>query len=491
MRNGAQKRALSEGMVSSFWFLPGLLTVGAFVLFGVTLNLERLVPSDVSGLPLVFSGGSDAARTVLSVISGSVMTVVATVFSLTIVALQLASAAYSPRLLRNFTSDRGLQVVLGTYIGTFAYSLLVLRVIRTATGETEAFIPVISITTAVVLALVCVVLLVYFIHHIANLIQSSSIVSEAHADAARSLAKLRTRERAPGGGAPDGDTDPHPRFNGLLREKPLVVRSRASGYVQHLDGDSVLRAVAGGAEEMVVEIPCGPGHFVSAGLPLVQVRPAPKGGLDRESAVHEAFFLGKERSFRQDFAFGLRQLSDIALKGVSPGVNDPTTSMQAMDRMEAILVALGEKVMPPRVVEREVEACAILLRVGYYDFDDVVGLAFDQLRRAAFASGQVAVLERLLQVLERSLPANDLAVRQKALWDRAFAVGRMAPAQVPDPRDAVALALRAVEVGAPLLETGLAARVGADLEELDGFTEGLAGGERVREAVQSARGASD
>jgi hypothetical protein len=141
-------------------------------------------------------------------------------------------------------------------------------------------------------------------------------------------------------------------------------------------------------------------------------------------------------------------------------------------------------------VERDVEGRAVLLRVGYYDFDDVVGLAFDQLRRAALASGQVAVLERLLQVLERALPANDLPDRQGALWDRAFDVGRMAPAQIADPRDAVALARRAVEVGAPLLGTELATRIGSDLEELAGLTKGLTEGERVREAVEAARRAS-
>ncbi len=324
-----------EGLSSSFWFVPSLMTAGAVLLFVVTLQLEQLVPSDVSGLPVVFSGGADAARNVLSVISGSLITVVATVFSLTIVALQLASANYSPRLLRNFTSDRGVQVVLGAYIGTFTYALLVLRVIRTPKGTTGAFVPIISITTAVVLALICVALLVYFIHHIASLIQSSTIVQRVRLDTLKSLARLDDLRSSP---VETGDWEDRPEVRKLLRGEPLVVRARESGYAQYVYADAVVGAVGGVAAGMtVVEIPFGPGNFVAAGLPLLKIWPAPEGGLDPDSedAARDAIVLGKERSFGQDFAFGLRQLSDIALKGVSPGVNDPTTAMQAMDHTES------------------------------------------------------------------------------------------------------------------------------------------------------------
>lgn len=188
----------------------------------------------------------------------------------------------------------------------------------------------------------------------------------------------------------------------------------------------------------------------------------------------------------QDFAFGLRQLSDIALKGNSPGVNDPTTATQAMDQMEAIFVALGEKAMPPRLREGHTGGPRVLLKVGHYGFGDAVGLAFDQLLRASFTSGQGAVLERLLEVIERSLWANESAGRRRALWERAFAVGRMAPRQVPDPLDAVRLVCRAVEAGAPLLKTRLGATVEANLEELADLSKGLAAGEFVRKAVDAA-----
>ena len=202
-----------------------------------------------------------------------------------------------------------------------------------------------------------------------------------------------------------------------------------------------------------------------------------------------AFYFGKERSFRQDFAFGIRQLSDMALKGLSPGVNDPTTAMQAMDRIEAIFVALGGKAMPPRVRDEARNGTRVLVKVGYYGFDDVVGLAFDQIRRAAFTGGQVAVLERYLEVVGRAIDANKPTERRRALWVRAFAVARLASSQVSDPQDAAELVLGTVKIGERLLGAGVGAS--PDLERLSQFSEGLPGDERIREAAESAlRGAA-
>lgn len=415
-------------------FIPAVITAAAVPLFFLTQYLDQLTYTSLTALPVVFSGGATAARAVVSTIAGSFITVIATVFSLTVVTLQLASSSYTPRLLRTFTSDRGVQVVLGTYITTFLYALLVLRVVRAPEGEGAAFNPVISVTTAVVLALLCVVLLIYFIGHIVNIIQSSTIVGNIHADTVKSIARLDGLDNAPAKD-PDNPSD-RPGSKGLLAGEPLVVRAKESGYVQYVGLERLVKAVTDGAdgETTVVEVPFGPGVFVVAGLPVVRVWPARKPSPKDEDKIRDALVFDRERTFQQDLAFGLRQLSDIALRGLSPGVNDPTTAMQAMDRMEAIFVALGEKAMPPRVREEERDGTKVVLRVGHHGFDDVVGLAFDQIRRAAFTSGQVAVLERLLEILGRAIEANPLPERRRSLWARARSVARLAPAQVPTPR---------------------------------------------------------
>lgn len=485
--SGGKLSSLRGKLNSSFWFLPALITASAVPLFFLTQYLDQLTYTNPTALPIVFSGGATAARAVVSTIAGSFITVIATVFSLTVVTLQLAASSYTPRIMRTFTSDRGVQAVLGTYIATFLYSLLVLRIIRAPEGEGAPFNPVISMTTAVVLALVCVGLLIYFIGHIVNLIQSSSIVRHAHTDTMKSIAQLDNLDDAPAKD-PD-DPEDRPELAGLLADDPLVVRAEESGYVQYVAVEDLVEAVTngtGGEETTILEIPFGPGVFVAAGLPVVRVWPAREFSPDDEDEVRDAFVFDRERTFQQDFAFGLRQLSDIALKGLSPGINDPTTTMQAMDRMEAIFVALGEKAMPPRMREEESNETKVLVKVGYYDFDDVVGLAFDQVRRASFTAGQVAVLDRYLEILERAIDANGLPERRRALWARAFTVARLAPSQVSDPQDAVNLVLDAVKIGGRLLEAGV--NIGSDLEDLSQLSENLSGGGRVREAVEGALG---
>lgn len=470
---------------SSFWFVPAMLTVASLLLFASTQYLDQTLRVGISDQPLIFSGGADAARSVLGSISGGIITVTATSFSLAIVVLQLASAQYTPRVMQNFLADRGVQVVLGAFVGTFTYSLMVLRIIRTPDGAGEAFVPVISVAVAVLLALVCVGFIIYFVHHVANLIQSSTVFQSSHRDSLLTINRLEDLE-----GSSGVEADEEPAFPG--GEPSSVLLSRKSGYIQHLELDSIVNAVgsmsgSGSSGTAFVEIPFGPGFFVPAGLPVAKIW-APEGarpGAKIEDSVHKALVVGKERSFQQDFAFGLRQLSDIALLGLSPGVNDPTSAMQAMDRIEAILIALGQKKLPNSLQEHETEGSKVVVRVGYYGFDDVVGLGLDQIRRSAFTSGQVAVLDRFLEVIDRAVRANKLPERRYSLWERALAVARLAPREITDPRDAGSLMLRALKIGAPLLETSLHGKVYSDFQDLIRLSEDLPGHEHVRREVEA------
>lgn len=482
--SGNRRGSLWERLSSSFWFIPAILTAAGFLLSLVTQPLDRVLQGTLNSLPTVISGGSSGASSVLSAISGSLITVIATVFSLTIVTLTLVSGQYSPRLLRSFMGDRGLQVVLGAYIGTFVYSLMILRLISISSGEASGFNPAVSVAVAIILALLCVSLLIYFINHVAQIIQSSSIVLMAHGDTMGLVSGLDDHEESS-----DKIRDPeeHPDWAGLLAETPDVVRAKSSGYVENMNFEGILEAVVD-EETKVVEIPFGPGNFVSAGLPIAKTWPRRDGelGQDVERQANRAFVFSKERSFQQDLAFGLRQLSDIALKGLSPGINDPTTAMQAMDRMEAILIALGQKSLPRRVQRREVNETEVLVKVGYPTFDELVGLSFDQVRRAAFTSGQVAVLERLLEILDRALQTNSSDERQQALWDRVFAVARQAPQEISDPYDAANLMLRAVQV-VRSMTMNQRVRSNAELGELAELSDGLPDGGRIRETVELLR----
>ncbi len=482
--SGNRRGSVWERLSSSFWFVPALLTAAGFLLSLATQPLDRLLQGTLDSLPTVISGGASGAGAVLAAISGSLITVIATVFSLTIVTLTLASGQYSPRLVRSFTGDRGLQVVLGTYIGTFVYSLMVLRIISNSGDDASSFNPAVSVAVAMILALVCVSLLIYFINHVAQIIQSSTIVQMAHDDTMDLVTGLEDFEDSP-----EAIKDPreHPDWAGLLAEPPAVVRAYNSGYVEIMNFEGILNSVVD-KRTKVLEIPVGPGNFVSAGLPIVKVWPAGKEELDSEAGkrANRAFVLTKERSFQQDLAFGLRQLADIALKGLSPGINDPTTAIQAMNRMEAIFIALGKKALPRRVQRREVNGKEVLVKVGYPSFDGLVGLAFDQIRRAAFTSGQVAVLERLLEILDHALQTNSSDERQQALWDRVFAVARQAPQEISDPHDTASLMLRAVQV-VPNMTMNQRVRSDRELKQLAALSDELPDDGKVRETTDLLR----
>ena len=469
---------------SSFWFLPTLGTVGGLALSLFTRYVDRNWNGVWGELPVVFSGGATNAYYVLSAVTGSLITVIATSFSLTLVILQLASGQYSPRLLKSFTADSSVQLAIGTYMATFVYALMILMFMYTPKGDdVEVFIPLVSLTVTIALTMVCVAVLIYFIQHISKLVQSSTIVRMAQNDTLEAISKLEDLDHA-SEEAPNPTEDP--ALEGLLSSESLVIRSKESGYLQRLDIDSIARLVAVGGETVVMEIPFAPGHFVSAGLPLVKVWSTRKVhlGTGDQNKIHRAFKFGPERSFQQDFPFGLRQLSDIALKALSPGVNDPTTAMQAIDRMEAIFIALGSKALPSRLRERDVNGAKVLVKAKHPSFDDNVGLAFDQVRRAAFAGGDVAVLERLIEAIEHALLANTDPDRRQALWERIFTVALMAPRRIPDPNDAANLIRRVVETGAQL-DIDQHPRLIPDFRKLIGIFEKLEDASKAEDLPQN------
>lgn len=450
-----------------------LLTL-SIVLFGVTHYLDRLISSDLSTVPILFSGGPSAARDVLSSISGSLITVIGTVFSLTIVAFTLTSGQYTPRMLKNFSSDRGLRIVLGVYIATFVYALLALRTVRSAESSGGEFVPVVSVAVAFLLALVCVVLLIYFIYHVINLIQPSTIFERLHGETSKAISELPDLQNS---SATKSTTDKrvsdpmeNPGLRLLLSEKPGTLKAEESGYIQDIQMKSLVEAVSSPGVTRVVELPFVIGDFVSAGLDVARIWPANEDELDHEARkqAHEAIVFGKERSIPRDFTFGLRQLTDIALKGLSPSVNDPTTAMQALDRTEALLIQLAGKELPERFEEWNLGDEKVMLRVANLTFEDVAEISFDQMRRAALNTGQVIFLKRWLEVILNAASANESAERRGSLWSRLLNLARTAPDQLPEERDAFDLTLRITDAAVRFkeLEASLRKQIDRDLDEI-------------------------
>ena len=368
----------------SLWFVPGAMTALAVLLaFVVTTLEEREVLASLTGSSWVFAGGAEGARGVLNAIAGGLITVTGVVFSVTIVALQLASSQFTPRVLRNFTADRVNQVVLGVFIGTFTYSLLVLRTIRSPTEDGELFVPRLAVTLGVLFVLVSIGFLIYFINHSARSIQVAEIVDRVTKRTLRHIERLYPEH--------EGREEPMV-VPALAQSESTTVSSIAAGYVQSVDERRLFRL--GEERDLVVAMQPRIGDFVLPGQPLVTLHPGAETGSDLCHVIRSAFVLGPERTPEQDVEAGLIEIVDIAVKALSPGINDPTTACQCVDRLAEILVALGNRAPPP---PERTEHGRIHFIARPQSFDTAAALAFDQVRH--FGASNPVVASRLVRVL--------------------------------------------------------------------------------------------
>ena len=371
---------------SSLWFVPAVMTGIAITMALGMVRLDQALTLDRrTESAWLFGGGAEGARGVLSAIAGTMITVTGVVFSITIVALQLASAQFTPRVLRNFIGDRGNQVVLGSFISTFIYALLVLRSVRSASEDGAVFVPSASVTLAIVLVLVSMGLLIFYIHHAASSIRASVVIDRATADTLGLIEELFPAEV----GQPAPSPPPLPVL------APGVVPAVASGYVQHIDQDALFTL----AEERAVIVRLEPliGEFVLPGASLASVWPAEELDDKLAQAIQGTFVLGAERTLQADVELGIRQLADIAIKSLSPGINDPTTATICIDRLAEALVRLAQRSKPEEVRTGDDGSARVIVKGP--PFDRLVEEAFSQIRH--YGARDVTLLVYLLSTLGR------------------------------------------------------------------------------------------
>ena len=394
---------LLERVRSAFWFVPATCVVAAAGLALALLQLDEKLKRDGGGF--AFAGGPESARSLLSAIASSMLTLTALVFSITVVVLQLTSSQFSPRVLRTFLRDRQNQLTLGVFTATFVYALMALREVRGQDGLVDLFVPGITISVAFGLVLVSVALFVAYIHHIVNSIRVVTIIDRIRIETESTIDRLAERdaEAAPLPPAPDGP----------VRD----IAAARSGAVVAVDVDRLVRLAA--EAHIVLRVVPQIGEFVPEGSPLLQ---APVGANVDDAALGRAVQLDLERDTSQDIAFGLRQLVDIAERALSPGINDPTTAVQCLDQLHALLRRLGTRPLPTGA--HTDRGGAVRLVVPTMGWDDYVALAFDEIRHWGSESLQVhrrlrGLLGDLLAVVEheRRPPLR----RQLALLDERAA----------------------------------------------------------------------
>lgn len=376
----------------SFWLVPTITLLCSVLLAVGLVAFDIYVDADLGERwPRLFGAGAEAARGTLSAIASSMITVAGVVFSVTIVSLSLAASTYSPRVLRTFMHDRPTQLTFGVLVGIYAYCLVVLGTIRSA-DEGNGFVPEIAVLGALLFALAGVLVLVYFIHHVAVVIQAPTILERISYETGMAVDHLFPDEL--GQGEDDHEEPPLPCDQGPWRAVP----ASKTGYIVHLDKEGLLDFARRRAT--VVRMELGVGEFAIATQPLASLA-CDTSDPERDARELNALFtMGRERTIDQDAAFGVRQIVSVAERALSPGVNDPSTAMMCIDRLNAVFVRMGQRRIPSRLRTADGELRVIAKGPT---FESLTALAFESLTHHAAGEPEVlAALERAARSVARA-----------------------------------------------------------------------------------------
>jgi uncharacterized membrane protein len=413
-----------EALRTNLWLVPVLATVAVVVLFGLTYTVDRSAYDGLITLPSwVLNGTADVARVLLATVAAAIITVVGIVFSITIVALTLASTQFGPRMLRNFVRDPGTQLSLGTFVASFCYAMIAL--VSVGGGPHGDFVPHLSITVTLLLTLLDVAVLIYFLNHIATMIQLPVVIANIATTLVNEVTAMENSD-AFGVGAARGPS--HDELLSRLAKEGAPIRTPRSGYLQVIRHDVLVKIAT--KANAVVQLPHRPGHFMVAGQVIARVWPpeAAESVAERLALGHVA---GAYRTLPQDVSFGFDQLVEIALRALSPAVNDTFTGMTCVDWIADCLCRIAP-IWHPHRIRRDAEG-DIRVIAFQASFDRLVERTFDTIRQAAI--GMPAIMIRQLDAIAKVIEQVPDRRRRTALIRQAEAIQRSNLATVADPSD--------------------------------------------------------
>src|SRR5277367_5838787 len=414
-----------EQLRTNLWLVPVVQTLGIVVLFGITYTVDRAAYDGWIQFPSwVLNGSADSARVVLATVAAAIITVVGIVFSITIVALTLASTQFGPRMLRNFVRDPGTQVSLGTFVASFCYAMVAL--VSVGGGPHGDFVPHLSITVTFMLTLADVAVLIFFLNHIASMIQLPVVIARIAGTLDDEIAALDRGGEEFGVEAAHGPS--HEELLTLLADSGAPIRTPRSGYLQVIRHDSLLKIAT--KADAVIQLPYRPGHFVVGGQVIAWVWP-PEAADSVAERLALGHITGAYRTLPQDISFGFDQLVEIALRALSPAVNDTFTGMTCIDWIADCLCRISTSWRPQRI-RRDAEG-NIRVIAFQPDFDRLVERTFDTIRQAA--AGMPAIMIRQLEALAKVIEQTPDRVRRTVLIREADAIQRLNLATVAEPTD--------------------------------------------------------
>jgi uncharacterized membrane protein len=406
---------------ASYWFLPTAMSVGAALLAFAAISIDQTLSLEFfRRLGFEYFNEPSGASALVSTIASSMITVAGTTFSITLAVLSLTSSQFGPRLLNNFMRDRGNQIVLGTFVSTYLYCLFVLRAIRESGPQSEdAFIPHLAVLLAIFFAVASLGVFIYFIHHTAESIQASTILSRVSGELEAMIRKLYPEE---------SETTPRPPLSPELfdpcRAEVLTLTAQKSAYVQSVhEGDLLDFAAKHGVTLRSLHLP---GTFLLARQPALYLWPAGGLGEDASKKVSSFFELGPRRTPERDLDFLFDQLSEMGLRALSPGVNDPVTAIHCIDRVAQGLNLMASRAEP--ATERYDAKGTLRLFLPRLELGTLVGETLGEMRR--FSQDSLLVSQHLLRTIGTLLENTEHESLHRALRHEAELVVKGAETQL-------------------------------------------------------------
>lgn len=369
---------LRFAVTRSFWFVPGLMSLGAIALVIITRDaagseeLEAFFREHA-----LIAASPEATRTILATTVGSIITVTSLVFSMVLLALSRASQQLGPRLLQDFTGDKINQVVLGAFVATFVHALLTLAM-------TSDPIPPTAVAVSIVLVLICFVLLVFFLHHTARYMQADYVLARVNDELCRAIPTA----------FPEADSQDGPARPGWADDRDGdTLRARSSGYIQAVDTQTLVELTS--SHDLRLRLDVRPGHFVIEGGAIGRLWPAAPADRKTLTKIADAIVTGAVRTPAQDLEFSIKAMVEIALRALSPGINDTFTAIAAIDQLASSL-AVAMCRSEPRCNFADENGTVRLVR-DRTTFESLIDAAYNPLRQNL--AGNVTGLIRLMEVL--------------------------------------------------------------------------------------------
>jgi uncharacterized membrane protein len=396
---------------NSLWFVPSVGLMCALALAVVMLELDSAVRIERHpGLEWAVTTGP-AARSLLSSLAGALVTVTGVVFSITMLTLVQTSSMYGPRLLRSFLNHNATQVTLAVFLGTSVYCFAVLRAIQEVDAGT-IFAPHLSLGVGLMAGLISLLTFIYFIHHVAYSIQVQNVVRTVAIELSDTLDRLFPEQLG------EDPADESASHADLESENVRIIESTSTGYVQAINAASLIQVATG--QDLVIRLERRPGHFVAHGTRIATIHP-PRPDEDLTEQINACFLTGARRTPRQDVECAIQELVEVAVRALSPGINDPHTAISCIDYLGAALTRLAQRALPSPI--RQDDQGRVRVIAGVTSFGDALDAALDEIRQ--YARGSASVLIRLadtLLAISRKIrrPADrDAVLRQAAMLERA------------------------------------------------------------------------